>query len=75
MKMTSQQVDRLSTAQNHMYNITQDIMTITAFFQTSEEVERHIERYEEYVEKFEKLPEKMKKKVLRGTVSLNEAAA
>jgi hypothetical protein len=47
MKMTDEQVKRLSKAQNHPANVTQDIMTFTAFFTTNEELERHIKYYED----------------------------
>ena len=38
---------RLTTAQNHEANINQDIMTFCAFYDTKEELERHVEHYEE----------------------------
>ena len=38
---------RLTTAQNHEANINQDIMTFCAFFDTVEELERHVKHYEE----------------------------
>ena len=37
---------RLAKAQNHEANITQDIMTFCAFFDTVEELERHVVCYE-----------------------------
>lgn len=47
MKMTDEQLNRLSKAQNHPANVNQDIMTFTAFFKTQEELERHIKHYED----------------------------
>jgi len=38
---------RLTSAQNHEANINQDIMTFVAFFNTREELLRHVERYED----------------------------
>jgi len=38
---------RLGKAQNHPANINQDIMTFCAFFDTVEELERHVRCYEE----------------------------
>jgi hypothetical protein len=38
---------RLVAAQNHEANINQDICTFCAFFDTREELKRHVEHYEE----------------------------
>lgn len=38
---------RLTSAQNHEANINQDIMTFVAFFDTREELLRHVEHYED----------------------------
>ncbi len=38
---------RLTSAQNHEANINQDIMTFVAFFNTREELLRHVEHYED----------------------------
>jgi hypothetical protein len=38
---------RLGKAQNHPANINQDIMTFCAFFDTVEELERHVVHYED----------------------------
>lgn len=75
MKMTNEQVDRLSKAQNNPYNSSADIMTFTAFCDTQEQLETHIKQYEEYAEKFDKVPQKLKRKVLRGDISLDRAIA
>ncbi len=73
MKMTAEQVARLSKAQNNPYNVCADIMTITAFFETEEQLEKHIKHHENLAEKFNRMPEKLKKKVLSGAVWLDEA--
>lgn len=39
-------MDRLQKAQNKSENWNIDIMTIAGFFETREQLERHVERYE-----------------------------
>ena len=44
-KQNQDLMTRLATAQNHDANINQDIMTFVAFFNTREELLRHVEYY------------------------------
>lgn len=74
MKMTPEQNQRLTKAQNNPYNHNQDIITFTTFLDTNEELERHINLYETLADEFNKLSEKLKRQVLKGKISLPEAS-
>lgn len=45
-KQNPELMARLAKAQNHEANINQDIMTFCAFFETREQLVRHVECYE-----------------------------
>ena len=59
MKMTNEQADRLSKAQNSPANSMIDIMTFTAFLETNEELEKYITRYEKRAAEYQ--PKKKRK--------------
>jgi len=55
-------MSRLAVAQNHEANINQDITTFVAFFNTREELLRHVESYEQRAANYI-APQKRRRKV------------